>query len=484
MPIRVVSLKDERLDRKVTLAFGFLSFIPLLLIMWAFIQFVFPYIRESQGTLTFFIIGSIVSIMVGYFVLKRTIGSVMEVVHQARVVARRQGGEAHDPGEGDEISELARTFHRINQELEHKITELESSRTLIKRLLSQIGTAIVSYEGIDNLLALIMENTAVALGAEQGSLMLIDGEKQELEVKTSWSSHRESLTAQRMKLGEGIAGSVAKEHQPIRGTGSSSSVGLVNGRVKEEAILCVPLMIRDTVIGVVSVVREETARQFTEDDESLLANIGSQIAVAIENYRLNLDVERTYLETITALAMAVEAKDPYSAGHSKRVGAYAVQIAEAMGADETTKKMLREGGLLHDVGKIGIRDDILLKASELTPEETQIMHQHPVIGEAILKPVRSLSKVADLVRHHHEQFDGSGYPYGLKGEAIPLEARILTVADTYDSMVTDRPYRKRLSCEEAVDELRRGCGKQFDPQVVDAFLRVLAEKRERASHAV
>jgi len=203
------------------------------------------------------------------------------------------------------------------------------------------------------------------------------------------------------------------------------------------------------------------------------------MAVAIENYRLNLDVEHTYVETIMALALAVEAKDPYSAGHSKRVGFYATKIGEAMGLEQEMLRTLQDAGVLHDLGKIGIKDEILLKTTPLTPDEAKIMQQHPIIGEAIVKPVRSLQKVVALVRHHHEHFDGSGYPGGLKGEEIPLGARILAVADTYDAMVTDRPYRKRLSIEEARAELRKSAGTQHDPVAIEAFLRVLAEKEQR-----
>ena len=265
----------------------------------------------------------------------------------------------------------------------------------------------------------------------------------------------------------------------MRSAGAPASMGLPSGPTQEGAVLSVPLLIREKTIGVISVWRREARRMFVEDDEVLVANIAAQIAVVIENYRLNLDVERTYLETITALAMAVEAKDPYSAGHSKRVGHYSRRIAQELRLGEETEKIIQEAGVLHDVGKIGIKDAILLKASTLTEEEVRVMRQHPVIGEAILKPVRSLGKISDVIRHHHECYDGSGYPFHLKGEAIPLMARVLTVADTYDAMVTDRPYRKRMSVEQAKAELQKCAGTQFDPQVVEAFLRILAEKEAR-----
>ncbi len=470
---QLISLKEERLERKLALAFGFMSFIPILIIVWAMVYDV---------SLTVVIYPVVASAFIGYFfVARRMIQSVLTVTEKVRALSSGKSLGMIDVIEHNEIGELARAFNRITKDLEEKIDELESSRQLIKKLLSRIGTAIVSYEGIDNILNMVIENMVGALEAQMGSLMLVDGEKQELYVKTTWSRNGEVTDpAYRIKLGEGIAGWVAKEGRPMRSAGKPLTLGFAaQESVGDGAILCVPLKLREHPIGVVAVLRQNASRTFTEDDESLVTNIGSQMAVAIENYRLNLDVERTYVETIMALALAVEAKDPYSAGHSKRVGFYATQIGEVMGLDAEALRTVNDAGVLHDIGKIGIKDDILLKPSPLTSDEEKIMQQHPIIGEAIVKPVRSLQRVVALVRHHHEKYDGTGYPAGLKGDQIPLGARILSVADTYDSMVTDRPYRKRLPIETAKAELRKHAGQQHDPVVVDAFLRVLVEKEER-----
>jgi len=473
---RLVSLKEERLERKLALAFGFMSFIPILIIVWAMVYDV---------PLEVVIYPIVASAFIGYFfVARRMIKSVLAVTQKVKALSSGQSTGMIDVIEHNEIGELARTFNRITQELEEKIDELESSRQLVKKLLARIGTAIVSYEGIDTILNMIVENVAGALEAQMGSLMLVDGETQELYLKTAWSRNGEAANSTyRIKMGEGIPGWVAKEGRAMRSAGTPVALGFAaHVSAGEGQVLCVPLKLRNQPIGVVTVLRSNAGRAFTEDDESLVTNIGSQMAVAIENYRLNLDVERTYVETIMALALAVEAKDPYSAGHSKRVGFFAARIGEMMGLDAETLRILNDAGILHDIGKIGIKDDILLKPSPLTSDEEKIMHQHPIIGEVIVKPVRSLQRVGTLVRHHHEKYDGSGYPGGLKGEQIPLGARILSVADTYDSMVTDRPYRKRLSLEEAKSELRTLAGRQYDPAVVDAFLRVLSEKEQRLAH--
>jgi HD-GYP domain-containing protein (c-di-GMP phosphodiesterase class II) len=452
-------------------------FIPILLLAWAMVDGV-------DLSLVSFLVT--VSSFIGYFLVVRPmIRSVVEVAQRIRTVSSRRSFGTVDVNERNEIGELARSFNVLTQELEQKIDELESSRQLVKKLLTRIGNAIVSYEGIDAILTLIVENAAASLEAQMGSLLLVDGEKQELSVKTSWSQNGETADSRfRVRLGEGIAGAVAKSGQAMRGPGTMTSLGFASlSRQEDGAVLCVPLQLREHSIGVLGVLRNDASRAFTEDDESLMTSIGSQVAVAIENYRLNLDIERTYVETIMALALAVEAKDPYSAGHSKRVGIYSRKIGEVLGLDEETLRVLNDAGVLHDIGKIGIKDEILLKPHPLTPDEEKIMQQHPVIGEAIVKPVRSLQNVVALVRHHHERFDGTGYPSGLKGDAIPLGARILAVADTYDSIVTDRPYRKRLTIDIAIAELKKHAGVQYDPVVVQAFLQVLAEKEQRRAAA-
>ena len=459
------------LEHKLTLAFGFMSCIPILIIVWA---------MAYDIDLSYALYPIVGSVFLGYFlVVRRVVASVLHLAEQARRVASGRHRVAISVEDRSEIGELARSFNRITGELEHKVHELESAREHVRTLLMRIGSAITSYEGIDHLLSLIIENSAVALEATSGSLMLVDGEKQELYIKTLWS--RDGLTPDpkfRLLIGEGVPGWVVKEGRAMRATGKANTLGIVGAREVESVVLSVPLKLRERAMGVITVLREDPYKAFKDDDELLLTSIGSQVAVAVENYRLNLDMERTYLETIVALALAVEAKDPYSAGHSKRVGFYATQIGQALGLDAETLRVLHDAGTLHDIGKIGIKDDILLKTQPLSLEEQKVMHQHPVIGEAIVRPVRSLTKVVPLVRHHHEEYDGSGYPSSLKGEEIPLGARILAVADTFDAMVTDRPYRKRLSLEEAKQELQRKAGTQYDPMVVEAFLRVLTEREE------
>jgi putative nucleotidyltransferase with HDIG domain len=179
------------------------------------------------------------------------------------------------------------------------------------------------------------------------------------------------------------------------------------------------------------------------------------------------------LDTVMALANAVDARDPYTRHHSQTVSQLASQIAREMGLSEAQIEEVRLGGILHDIGKIGVPDQFLKKGSRLTAEEYEKVKSHTVLGAKIIEPlkVKPIEGIRDIVRNHHERFDGTGYPDGLKGTTIPLGARIITVADSFDPMVTGRIYKPERSVQEAIEELHRCCGTQFDPEIVEAFVR-------------
>ena len=195
-----------------------------------------------------------------------------------------------------------------------------------------------------------------------------------------------------------------------------------------------------------------------------------------ENRGLYESLERGYLETILALANSIDSKDAYTRGHSQRVGDMAAEIGRELGLTEREVKQLRYGGILHDIGKIGIVESILRKQTELTPEEMKVMREHPAIGASIVGPVTFLGTARDAVRSHHEKWNGTGYPEGLKGEAIPLIARVVACADTWDACTSTRPYQRAMSTEAAMAVMERLQGVSLDPEVVDALRRVLSRK--------
>ncbi len=192
------------------------------------------------------------------------------------------------------------------------------------------------------------------------------------------------------------------------------------------------------------------------------------------------ELRTAYVQTVGALAEAIDAKDAYTRGHSERVGVYASKIAREMGFTKEFIERVYIAGLLHDVGKIGIRDAVITKPDKLTREEYEEIMEHPAIGARILEPVDFLADVAPCVRHHHEWYDGSsrGYPDQLRGDSIPLPSRIILVADTVEAMTSDRPYRKALTIDRVISELNKYSGSQFDPSCVEAFLRLLDREGE------
>jgi putative nucleotidyltransferase with HDIG domain len=200
------------------------------------------------------------------------------------------------------------------------------------------------------------------------------------------------------------------------------------------------------------------------------------MASSQENQALYESLEKGYLQTIVALANSLDSKDAYTRGHSQRVGDLSMEIGRELGLTETEVKLSQYGGILHDIGKIGIVESILFKQSHLTDEEMRVMRQHPVIGDTIVQPVGFLKSVRAAVRNHHERWDGTGYPDGLKGDDIPLMARIVNCADTFDACTSTRPYHKALPMDQAMDILEGLRGTQLDPKVVDALHRVVRKK--------
>jgi len=246
-----------------------------------------------------------------------------------------------------------------------------------------------------------------------------------------------------------------------------------------ESLLAIPLVSKESAVGVLLIGRTEPG-QFSEEDTFAIEKVAAQMAVALENARLYEEMRELFISTVASLTNAIDAKSPWTMGHSERVMHLSVAIAREMGLDEATTERVRLGSLLHDIGKIGVIDALLdihapLSASEIIP-----MRLHPEMGVAILAPIERLRDVLPGILHHHEWYDGSGYPKGLQGDAIPLEARVIAVADAFDAINSNRPYRDGSLRTDALEELCRHEGSQFDPKVVQALARHHAKKeRER-----
>ncbi|MDF1554793.1 MAG: response regulator [Deferrisomatales bacterium] len=235
-------------------------------------------------------------------------------------------------------------------------------------------------------------------------------------------------------------------------------------------LLSVPLRRGNENLGVLNAYSRKARKAFLPREEKALMVLGDRAATSLENALLYANLENTFRETIQGLALALEAKDAYTHGHSENVTRLCSAAARIMVLDEEFCTTLHQAAVLHDIGKIGISSAILNKPSKLDPEEYEIIKSHPRMGKRILEPISMLSAVVPIIYHHHERWDGNGYPEGLAGEEIPLGSRLMMVADTYEAMTSDRAYRKGLPHQVAVDELRSCSGTQFDPECVKAFL--------------
>jgi putative nucleotidyltransferase with HDIG domain len=237
------------------------------------------------------------------------------------------------------------------------------------------------------------------------------------------------------------------------------------------SMMCVPLLAQGNVIGALYVDSRGGTDKFDEKDLELLAAIGNQAGIALQRARLVMDLENLFFSSIRSLVAAIDAKDQYTHGHSERVTAFALMVAKELKLSEHDFEVLRLAGLLHDVGKIGVPEEVLNKPGDLTDEEFEQVKLHPSHGAEIISNIQSpyIPEIVAGVRHHHERWDGTGYPDGLKGEESPLIARLLTLADAFDAMTSDRPYRKGFSIERALQIVRDCAGSQFDPHMSEAL---------------
>jgi HD-GYP domain-containing protein (c-di-GMP phosphodiesterase class II) len=248
--------------------------------------------------------------------------------------------------------------------------------------------------------------------------------------------------------------------------------------------LMVPLTVKKQLFGAIVVAGNDEATSFSRDDELIVSELSRKMTLTLENTILYHTLYMHVINTLQALVASVEAKDRYTERHSQRVTYMAKKVAQFIGCSPSEVDSIEFAGLLHDIGKIGVRDTVLGKEGPLTEDEWAEIRRHPEIGESIVKPLKLFTLEASIIRHHHEQWDGKGYPDGLKGTDIPLLSRIISVADSFDAMVSSRPYRPGKPIHLALQELQRCKNTQFDPEIVVAFVHWFSEKNGTASESL
>jgi len=237
-----------------------------------------------------------------------------------------------------------------------------------------------------------------------------------------------------------------------------------------KSLICAPLMVQSRILGVIEVLNKFDESEFNEQDLEAVVSVANTAAMAIENTKLHQTVLDAYKSTITTLAAAIDAKDPYTRGHSQRVMEYTLLAGSSLSLSPEEIETLEYASILHDVGKIAIDSWILNKPESLNKLEWDVIREHPSIGANLLKGIPFLENASELVLYHHERYDGKGYPDGLKGENIPIGARLIAVADAFDTMTTDRAYRSALTVDYSINELHKCSGTQFCPVAVKAFV--------------
>jgi putative methionine-R-sulfoxide reductase with GAF domain len=320
-----------------------------------------------------------------------------------------------------------------------------------------------------------MEAATQLMKAEVGSLLLVDEEERQLYFEVALGDREKEIKTISLNFGEGIAGWVAHHGKPLIVNAPGKDRRFFKGvdertEFKTRNIICVPVKVKKKIIGVLEAINKKGKKGFDKEDLSLLTSLADQVAIALDNSRLYQELEEMFFQTADSLADAIEQRDPYTGGHTQRVTLYSQAIAKYLQLKPLERKWLKITSVLHDIGKIGIEDHILRKPARLSPKEFDMIKHHSDIGAKILEHIRQLKEIVPGVKYHHEQINGKGYPDGLRGKDIPILAKIVAVADTYDAMTTDRPYRKAMEKEAAIEELKRCSGTQLDKEVVKAFI--------------
>ena len=431
--------------------------------------------QAARTTINLIMLWSLVAVIalavLGAWVARSVSAPLIELAEGARRIADGDFTTKVSVAGSNEVATLASSFNDMTESLQERSESL-TKKVLELATLYEMSRALGSTLDMDELLGSVLDSALRIFDLGLGYVTLRERDTSDLFIRAARGADHDETTAIRSSMSEWVV----REGRPLifnpDPTAGADRIDVVTGA---KAALCVPLVSAEGTIGSITIGSNDPAYRFSSDDVRLLSTIANHVTIAVGNIELFTSLQEAYLATVRSLAAAVDAKDTYTRGHSDRVAGYATLIAERMGIAHEQRTALEMAAYLHDIGKIGVKEEILLKPGTLSEDEMDQMRHHPLIGANILKPVAFPWAITPVVRHHHENYDGTGYPAGLTGEEIPLLARILTAADSYEAMTADRPYRAGRAAAEAIAEMRRCAGSQFDPRVVEVLAEIVEE---------
>jgi HD-GYP domain-containing protein (c-di-GMP phosphodiesterase class II)/HAMP domain-containing protein len=414
-----------------------------------------------------------VVLLASIYSIRRSLVPLDRLTEGTRRIADKDFSTKVEVDSGDEFEDLADAFNSMSGRLLRQFRALATNAGIHRAVLSSLDTpTIVETAVVGGLEAVDADIVGIALRTGE--------QPEEMMLMYAAQGSPETVHTEAVQLSAWDLDNFAQNPESRVLNLNPDASGLIAALPEAEGLVmtALPIRLEDRLAAVLCVARAQD-REFTDDERQQARQLADQVAVALSNSKLIDELKALTWGTLEAFARAIDAKSPWTAGHSERVTTMSLRIAAKMGRSENQLEVLHRGALLHDIGKLGISVKLLDKPGRLDEDELRQVMNHPSIGGRILQPISAFSDILPIVEQHHEKFDGTGYPKRLAGDEIDINARILAVADTYDAMTSDRPYRKGFDHEKAVRLILEETGRQFDPRVLRAFMVAIGENPER-----